>query len=747
MKKLLLIFLLLPSLCYAQRTASNPLGGSLIVQDAGTCSTTGSFLWQVLPSNASTTTVNLSGTFSGTVTVRESNNGGGSWSTAGTQSAVGTSSYSTNGFTDICADVTTYTSGTISITISTGLNTGPQGPAGPSGAGGGITVVSVLPATCTVGQQFQLPNNSIVSCGPLANQFFISADGGVAYANPVAFGAKFDGHRVKDASTTAANKTITFATSNDGNFTAADIGKVIFCTGGSTVNGPVVQIGTIASINSAQSIQSSNNSTSTVTGTAICAWGTDDSAGSDPLNSAWNAAANTSASSNADVIYQMPAGITFTHKCLWNASTFPNNGSYNAYVRPTIQAAGAGTTIIIVLPLISQGGTFDLTTCPTGSSAYPGMFGPNAGAGTSYTMRDFTIDGLGNNLSGINIGNLSVLGSGNSTNPVGVVVMDQVQCVGFGANATSNTLYGLKTSGTNSSYKDVFIDACGFAGIVVFQPGNASQQIPEVSFYNVFSGDAGGIALTVNAGVTLNDYAGVYGPGGSGNDGIQIIGGTFNAYGTSNIDQASVDALRCISTAICNLYGAQFDQHLVTGANGCNVDGSSIIRMTDSTCKGNATGNGLNLIAGGVFNDLGGNTLPIPNNILGTLIADGHSVKGICTGVGTAASTLGLYGTGPNVTLTTCTSAAIGTGITISGSRTLQNLKATATAAGTNASSGVVTVLVDGAGSAITCTIGTGTSCIDGTHSVAVTDGQRVSIQFTTQAADTLAGVKAIVGW
>ncbi len=149
MKRLAILFLLFPSFCFAQRTASNPLGGNLTVQDAGTCSTTGSFLWQVLPSNASTTTVNLSGTFSGTVTVRESNNGGGSWTTAGTQTTVATASYSTNGFTDICADVTTYTSGTISITISTGLNTGPVGPAGPAASGSGISSVPALPGSCT----------------------------------------------------------------------------------------------------------------------------------------------------------------------------------------------------------------------------------------------------------------------------------------------------------------------------------------------------------------------------------------------------------------------------------------------------------------------------------------------------------------------------------------------------------------------------------------------------------------------
>ena len=103
--------------------------------------TTGSFLWQKLPSNAATTTVNLAGTFSGTLTIRLSNNGGGSWTTNNTTTSAGTTSISTNGFTDICADVTTFTSGSFAVTITTGLNTGPVGPAGPPGSGSGISSV------------------------------------------------------------------------------------------------------------------------------------------------------------------------------------------------------------------------------------------------------------------------------------------------------------------------------------------------------------------------------------------------------------------------------------------------------------------------------------------------------------------------------------------------------------------------------------------------------------------------------
>jgi hypothetical protein len=174
--------------------------------------------------------------------------------------------------------------------------------------------------------------------------------------------------------------------------------------------------------------------------------------------------------------------------------------------------------------------------------------------------------------------------------------------------------------------------------------------------------------------------------------------------------------------------------------------------MRDSEILLNANGaKALNIA--GTFYDLGGNIIQTAaaNTITGSYIADGHSVKGICTGVGTAASTLALRISGTSVTgsgiPTTCTSTTLDAGYPIQGSRTLANLVVTATAAGANASSGVVTVLKNGAGTSLTCTIGTGTSCVDGLHTVSAVDGDLISIQFTTQGGDTLAGVKALVAW
>ena len=161
----------------------------------------------------------------------------------------------------------------------------------------------------------------------------------------------------------------------------------------------------------------------------------------------------------------------------------------------------------------------------------------------------------------------------------------------------------------------------------------------------------------------------------------------------------------------------------------------------------------LNLDAQTSFFDDGGNTWTDGSTASAftagaAFIADGHSVKGTCTGTATASSTLGMYGTGPNETTTTCTSTTIGAGTAVpGGSRTLAHLFVTAGTGGVNASSGVVTVLRNGSTTTITCTLGTGTACNDFIHSVAVSDGDLISLQFTTQAAETLANVKAIVEW
>lgn len=118
----------------------------------------------------------------------------------------------------------------------------------------------------------------------------------------------------------------------------------------------------------------------------------------------------------------------------------------------------------------------------------------------------------------------------------------------------------------------------------------------------------------------------------------------------------------------------------------------------------------------------------------------------IGTGTATASSTVYLMAAGAATNALTNTTATNATFIAPRAG-TLRNLSCTASTAGVNSSSGVVTVrsaaLSSGTFSSagITGTFGTSTSASDTTHTANVALGQPIQIQVTTQSAETLAGV------
>lgn len=105
-----------------------------------------------------------------------------------------------------------------------------------------------------------------------------------------------------------------------------------------------------------------------------------------------------------------------------------------------------------------------------------------------------------------------------------------------------------------------------------------------------------------------------------------------------------------------------------------------------------------------------------------------------CSGTATAASTLAIQWTGG-----ACTSPAQKALVPLTNPGTLSNFRVKCGTAGVNPSSGVFTLRVNAASSALTCTVGTGTSCADNTHTVRVAAGDQLQTIFTTQPAETLA--------
>jgi hypothetical protein len=123
------------------------------------------------------------------------------------------------------------------------------------------------------------------------------------------------------------------------------------------------------------------------------------------------------------------------------------------------------------------------------------------------------------------------------------------------------------------------------------------------------------------------------------------------------------------------------------------------------------------------------------------------NLTGTCTSTFSATPGIySLYGTGPNITATTCAAqtTSLGAGMVMTQAGTLAGLNVTATAAG--GASAVVTVYKNGGATTITCSMNGVTACADVSHNVAYAQGDLISIAATVGTSDTLAGVKAVVG-
>lgn len=419
---------ILASPCRAQRTGSNPLGGNLSVQDAGTCSTSGSYLWQVLPANANQTTVNLSGTFSATLTVRLSNNGGGSWVTVGTLSAAGTTTYSTNGYTDICVDLTAYTSGSAGVTLTTGIFNG-------NGGSGGVPSQQVAPNSTA----FIASSNC--STPPQTNCY--SVKGGVRWSY--------------NAQVTNGSPTITCT---DCAFTPADNGDIAFVTN-SQIYGSVQQITSVTVLPQstitfvdATHVTASNNATATCNTAGQCRISFGPADDTTALHSAALAAA---AACGTEYIQ---AGSYFVSSVALVSDPAPRC-KYTTY--GTVGARGAawqviGEGLVNLIPLPS----FNFSSCvPVLDGRSPCLIG-----GQGLRVSNINIDGAGQSYNGqsesVDIVNMDA----GTTNTIDWI---NVSCHGWLAGATNAV--GLSVNSILQLYGEHDFDACGSTGVYVLSGG------------------------------------------------------------------------------------------------------------------------------------------------------------------------------------------------------------------------------------------------------------------------------------
>lgn len=551
------------------------------------------------------------------------------------------------------------------------------------------------------------------------------------YIDAATFGVTANTQYVLDATWTINTQNVSSAT---GAFKSTDTGKA--CVGISNSGTATLPVGTFTFLTSTTGTCSVNATASQTNGTFV--WGTDDTTA---MQAAWTAiltrpALGAAANASCGGKFLIPYGFIWVTQNPATTATPASCGQFDSeFPQYYVEGAGYGATVFFLAPSF----LFNTTTaggCRFGSLQSTCLWGTNF---THFRAFGATTLGFVPTFSGV----ASVLTLG--TNGTG----EQINIFNMG-NPTNLT--GISILGQTDMCSFCVVDGAGSTGF------NVSAQA--AMCFNCWTN----VGLNVTGSALFNDYGGGYNPH-ANQDGV-VVSGTMNMFGTyANAISTNFAACSLGANAVLNIYATNSP---VSGLGACRNAGvgagilfrgnNATVSLSSANVTGGATGgaistNGVN--TGDKIIDLGNNSI---NGTMANLQAagatwlgygNGPNIRGFCTGVATASSTLALRISGSSTSgtgvATTCTSTTIDAGQVMQTAGTLIELLVNAGTGGVNASSGVVTVLKNGAAQTMTCTLGTGTSCQDGTHTVAYAIGDLISIQFTTQTSETLANVKATV--
>lgn len=542
-----------------------------------------------------------------------------------------------------------------------------------------------------------------------------------------------------DCGTSWANTShnITLSAQASRQFTQADVGTIAwganYQCGAAVTTSITLQLAqtTIATVTDGThaTVTAAFSNTCNVSGEGNCTFVWGDTDETTAVNTWFTAL--TASCGNTGVL---PSGIIFVSLPI-NASGLCTLSNYVATTMSHfgVRGQGVGSSIIAPVP------TFNATSCVSSKGA---IFADTSTPGNQgVQLSQFSVNGFGDVPQ-------SVQGSGCAAIQVAAnSSLDHVAIFNWGVG-TSNfiglSVGGIQDGSPTTTYAVTVLNVAGATECTV---GGWT-----VNYFLECEGTSGSSNASLGTGNIIT-HGSTIGFNGAGVSGVVFSTTGTNWYSSNDYftkPRASQQMLTITASNTVHLFEDDFETGASTGTQLINNKGTLYLR--DTKVNGSAaTSTAINLSAStGILYDLGGNTItgttaPLAFTAGAQIIADGHSVNGACTGVATASQTLGLYGTGPNETTTTCTSTTIGSGQVMQRAGTLQFLVGTASAAGTAAGSGVLTVLKNGSGTALTCTYGTTTACSDGTHTVAVVAGDLISFNFTTQGSETLADVKAFV--
>jgi hypothetical protein len=559
------------------------------------------------------------------------------------------------------------------------------------------------------------PAISCPNCSTLApSSPGIPINNGANLYSPLNYGAKADTYSVFDAVCTNGLPQVTSASAH---FLSAKIavGQTMWTVpgGGSGNAAPSIAKTTIKSIDSDTQITANANGGASCTTGQFLVWGDDDY----PFykNNLHPVIYGNGVTNCPTVL--MPSGGTMLSGGILN---LPIPASCNPGLTFNAMAMiGYGITNSVLYPTPD----FDPTTC-TGSGKL-NCFGPVSGIRQGF---------------GIQGGGLNQTASPTTTFTVFNVASPQwfrdVSCLQWGASNSNMTSENVVTSQVFVG-PNVQLAGCGNLGPIFASAATAGPYIgtytvleagtftvnssyPGMDFFSNWIG--GGSTECSNLVTGFANYFGLMTPGGAQEACDQ--GGNVSYTGVNNekpyqglSGRAALKVTSSGTARICN------DIFTDSGAVefAVSVDATSTVE----SCGNNVLSGLINIVPGGQW--------------IGP-----EAINGSCSGTASSSTTLGLYGAGQFAT-PACTSTVVNLGIPARKAGTITGLNVTASHAGVSSSSGVVTVSVNNSPSVVTCTIGTGTGCQDNTHSASVNFGDIISIQFTTQGSEVLAGVKAQV--
>lgn len=559
------------------------------------------------------------------------------------------------------------------------------------------------------------------------------------------YGAKFDAQVVFDASWTSTGTLVTCST-NDCNFVAArDNSKSCWGVDASGVFtfGNSLGVLTVVTAQTANCV-TGTGAASTQTATGSFAWGTNDTAAITAATTALYALPHCG-------VLQMPSGHTILAAGVGVNPIAPatcttqgvsSAGYYYSGMRGSLNVQGQGRAATIIHPAPG----FNFATCSSGGGN--GCFWSGAGS----TFMGFSIDGLGASLTGI-----TTVGSNNFLWVPGSTTGGRIQDVYLynWAYSATDTPKGVSLGGQSIPVSNLEVAKFGVGGGII----NCGNNTILLGTYA-----AGG--LIVANSIICIDNDGAYGNNGTNNiDSILIAaGGQMQAYGMYTQEGGTgADAINVGGTLYCNECAFNVNPASVSSIGIKMTGGIAYLRNTEvsgGSTAGAISGTGTVVNEGGNCASFSPNPCTAstsgPFTFTGTYVdLTGTFPTAGCTGVATSSQATiaikisGQTAAGAGVP-STCTGTTADAGIMMQKAGTILELLATASAAGSTAGSGLITILKNGVASARTCTLGTTTACTDGivANQVTVAKGDLISATFATGAAETLANVQvSLVIW